>query len=313
MKSAAEVARSFQLTDLIAERAVQACEVRSRRSVANQDVAFGARPFILCGLPIRPLPAGTTVYRRQNGKFSLEITGNAQWGVPFGQDRLVILYLATQAVRYQTRSVHFRSGAELLNEWGMPNNGAHYKRLLDAFRRVFGSTVFFGTSEQRARQEVWHCSRMHFFDSIKLWTSDSGERSGKWNNRVTLSQSFWDELREHPIPVDAEVVRLLARNPGCLDLYTWLTWRCHQAKQQERVPLFGTYGLANQLGVQTFTRERKFRERINDWLKLVRLYWPECPAVVSHNGAFLEVSKVSAILSREAQQHHQSSSLPYGD
>lgn len=31
--------------------------------------------------------------------------------------------------------------------------------------------------------------------------------------------------------MDAEVVRMLARNPRCLDLYTWLTWRCHQAKR----------------------------------------------------------------------------------
>ncbi len=312
MKSAAEVARRFQLTEVVSERAIQACEVRSRRSLAHQDVAFGARPFILCGLPIRPLPAGVTVYRRQNGKFSLEITGHPEWGVPFGQDRLVILYLATQAVRYQTRNVHFPSGAELLREWGMPNNGAHYTRLLDAFRRVFGSTLFFGTSEQRSQQEVWHCSRVHFFDSIKLWISDSGERSGKWENRVTLSQAFREELREHPIPVDAEVVRFLAHNPGCLDLYTWLTWRCHQAKREERVPLFGPFGLANQLGVQAFTRERKFRERLNAWLKLVRLYWPECPAVISHDGTFLEVSRASAILPREAQNRHQSGPVPYG-
>ena len=47
MKSAAKVVREFQLTKLLAERAIQACEVRSRRYLANQDVAFGARPFIL--------------------------------------------------------------------------------------------------------------------------------------------------------------------------------------------------------------------------------------------------------------------------
>ncbi len=205
MKSAREVAQQVQISKLISDRANHACEVRTRRHHANQDIAFGARPFILCGLPIRPLPAGMLTYRRQNGKFCLEIIGHPSWGVPFGQDRLVLLYLATQAVRFQTRTVHFRSGAELLVEWGMPTNGAHYKRLIDAFRRVFGSTVFFGTSDERAKQEIWHCSRVHFFDSIKLWISDSGERSGKWDNRVTLSQAFWEELKEHPIPVDAEV------------------------------------------------------------------------------------------------------------
>jgi Plasmid encoded RepA protein len=308
MNSARDIVQQLQITELISERASQVSEVRHRRAIADQDVAFGARPFILCGLPIRRLPSGTLTYRRQNGRFCLEIAGHPQWGVPFGQDRLLILFLATQAVRYQTREVRFRSGAELLVEWGMPTNGAHYNRLVDAFRRVFGSTVFFGTTEDRSKAEVWHCSRTHFFDSMKLWLSDSGEKAAARDNTVTLSLAFWQELQEHPIPIDADVVRVLARNSGCLDLYTWLTWRCHQAKRPERVPLFGNYGLANQLGVQIYARERKFRERINAWLKLVRLYWPECPAAISRNGAFLEVDKASAVLPRAAQTRYQQAS-----
>jgi len=294
VKSARDVVQRLQVTELISERACEVLEVRNRRRAADQDVAFGARPFILCGLPIRRLPAGTLTYRRQNGRFCLEIAGHADWGVPFGQDRLLILFLATQAVRYQTREVRFRSGAELLVEWGMPTNGAHYARLVDGFRRVFGSTIFFGTTDERSKAEVWHCSRAHFLDSMKLWLSDSGEKLTGRDNAVTLSHAFWQELQAHPIPIDAEVVRVLARNPGCLDLYTWLTWRCHQSKGPERIPLFGTHGLVNQLGVQVYSRERKFRERISAWLKLVRLYWPECPAAISSNGAFLEVDRASA-------------------
>jgi hypothetical protein len=75
MRSARQVAQELPITELISERASQACEVRNRRSYANQNVAFGTRPFILCGLPIRPLPADVLTYRCQNGKFRLEITG----------------------------------------------------------------------------------------------------------------------------------------------------------------------------------------------------------------------------------------------
>jgi hypothetical protein len=163
VKSSWEVVQQLQITELIAERASQVFEVWNRRQLADQDVAFGARPFILCGLPIRRLPPGMLSHRRQNDRFCLEITGHPEWGVPFGQDRLLILFLATQAVRHQTREVQFRSGAELLVEWGVPTNGAHYTRLVDAFRRVFASTVFFATTEERCKAEVWHCSRTHFF------------------------------------------------------------------------------------------------------------------------------------------------------
>jgi hypothetical protein len=61
---------------------------------------------------------------------------------------------------------------------------------------------------------------------------------------------------------------------GCLDLYMWLCWRCHQATGEQMVPAFGDYGLASQLAVTDYTRDRNFRKRLREWLRTVRLYWP---------------------------------------
>ena len=106
-----------------------------------------------------------------------------------------------------------------------------------------------------AGSEVWDCSRVHFFDHVRLWFSkDNSTDPRRPVNLVTLSAPFWEELRRHPIPVDTEVVRVLANNPGCLDFYTWLTWRCYQARSLDRIPLFGPYGLSAQLGCRN-TRE----------------------------------------------------------
>jgi hypothetical protein len=33
-------------------------------------------------------------------------------------------------------------------------------------------------------------------------------------------------------------------------LFTWLSYRCYVAKGEERIPIFGEFGLANQLGAQ---------------------------------------------------------------
>jgi hypothetical protein len=77
--------------------------IRDRRETGTQELSFGARPFILCGLPIRRLPAGTLTYTRRNGRFFLEIVGHPEFGVPFGQDRLVLLWLAPR--RYEDRAL----------------------------------------------------------------------------------------------------------------------------------------------------------------------------------------------------------------
>jgi hypothetical protein len=210
----------------------------------------------------------------------------------------VLIWVATLAVRHQTPIVEFDSAAQILWEFGLPPNGIHYKRLSDGFKRVFGSTIFFGTETERERGQVWECGRGHFFDQMKVWFREN-ERGSRPGNRIALSDSFWRELIAHPIPVDCEVVRALASNPGCLDLYTWLTWRCFQAKTAlERIPLFGPYGLANQLGVGDYARARKFRERLRLWLEIVRAYWPQCPAAVAKNGQFLELNRAIALNGR---------------
>ena len=72
-------------------------------------------------------------------------------------------------------------------------------------------------------------------------------------------------------------------------------YRCFTAKGEERIPLFGAFGLANQLGSVEYSRPRKFRERIECWLNLIRGMWPERPAKISHDGNVLCVGPALAI------------------
>lgn len=110
-------------------------------------------------------------------------------------------------VRYQTR---YRCGAELLVGWGHAHERCLLQTSCPRLHGVFANTIFFETSAGRTNFEVWHCSRIRFFDSLKLWVIDSGEKGGTSDNTAILSEAFWQELQDHPIPVDAEVVRYLA-------------------------------------------------------------------------------------------------------
>jgi hypothetical protein len=146
--------REPAISDTAIVRAESVEVVRRRREEWNQDLAFGARPFVLCGLPIRQLPAGTTKYSRRNGRLFLDVVGHPEFGIPFGQDRLILLWVATVAVRQKSPVVQFESGAQILNEWGRQQNGDAYRRLASGFRRVFGSTIFFGTQDERQGSQV---------------------------------------------------------------------------------------------------------------------------------------------------------------
>ncbi len=80
----------------------------------------------------------------------------------------------------------------------------------------------------------------------------------------------------------------------------WLSYRCFTAKGKERVPLFGEFGLVSQLGSIEYARPRKFRERLEGWLDLIRTMWPECPASIDPDGTGLILNRGIAVLTEEA-------------
>lgn len=126
-------------------------------------------PFVLCGHPIRRPEPGTLKYTRRNGRFVLEMVGYPDFGLPFGQDRLIPLWVATLAVRQKSKTVLFRSAAEIVEEFELPRDGPHYQRLVDGFKRIFTSTIYFGNQCETNRNQLWDYRRFHFFDRRKVW------------------------------------------------------------------------------------------------------------------------------------------------
>jgi hypothetical protein len=115
-------------------------------------------------------------------------------------------------------------------------------------------------------------------------------------NIIVLSDEFYQEIQSHPIPTDLDAARVLSSSPAALDLFMWLSYRCFTAKGRERVPLFGEFGLVSQLRSAEYARPRKFREKLEGWLDLVRTMWPECPATIDSNGTGLFVDRANAVL-----------------
>jgi hypothetical protein len=282
--------------------------VQFRRETGNQKLCFSSRPFVLCALPVRPLPAGQLLYERRNGHFVLQITGHPEYGLPFGQDRLVPIFLATLAVQQKSRTIRFRSAAEMLAMFGMSKGGKEYRRLIAAFERIFGATIFFGTDKITARAKVVQRTRFNFFSEAQIWyqrTSEARSLFDGFGNVVILSEEFYEEVMAHPIPTDFDVVRTLTSAPAILDLFVWLSYRCFTARGPESIPIFGAFGLVRQIGTTEYTRPRRFRQKLNQWLRAIRLLWPECPARVSSDGLYLFIDHVPAV--HPATPYHPSS------
>ena len=270
--------------------------VRIQREEGKQNLGFSSRPFVLCGLPLRRPPAGQLLFERRNGQFVLQVTGHPDYGLPFGQDRIVPIFLATLAVRQQSQTIRFRTASEMLETFGMHKGGKQYRRLVAAFERVFGATIFFRTDTLSSNAKVIHTARFNFFREAQIWYNRNPNRLSEFfENIIVLSDEFYDELMSHPIPTDLEAVRILHAAPGVLDFFVWLCYRCFTSREDEEIPLFGRFGLANQLGTIEYSRPRRFRTKLEEWLRIVLAIWPECPARISGDGHSLSIRRATAL------------------
>jgi hypothetical protein len=194
----------------------------------------------------------------------------------------------------------------MLDFFRLPKDGFHYCRLVQAFQRILGATIFFGTEEQSDANMLIDWARFHFFDSMKLWYA-RGDRYSVNNsesdgNVITLSEAFYNEIDQHRIPVEREVVAALAHAPGILDFYIWLVWRSWAVNGSAAyVSLFTASGLCSHLGTTEYPA-RRFRQLIGQWLRRVKTLWPQCPANIAPDGNQLIVKSsrsCPAIAARE--------------
>ena len=138
-------------------------------------------------------------------------------GCPFGQDRIVPIFLATLAVRQQSQTIRFRTAAEMFETFGMHKGGKEYLRLIAAFERIFGATIFFGTDGFGLKARVVQRSRFSFFSEAQIWHSRDPDRcplSDQFENVIVLSDEFYRKITAHPIPADLEAVKVLAGAPA---------------------------------------------------------------------------------------------------
>lgn len=278
-----------------AARVVDAVEARREE---RQTMGWSPREFVLCGLPFRR--PTETKYVRRNGHFVFEVVGSSRFGLPFGQDRLIPLWLATAFKICGSPAdnvIRFRSASDILRAFGLPLDGAQRKALRERIQRIYGATYFaYDESEDRRfKSESYRLIRR-----LSLWF-DQGQPSNQftlWQNVIQLDEGFAADIRASAIPVDLESVAALKTSPGALDLYIWQahrSWELATRNQNSvKMKVLGPMGVLAQFG-SDIESPRKARQSMREWHRQVTAVWPECPNRLSEDGEYFVVRPAKAM------------------
>src|SRR4051812_19659615 len=69
-------------------------------------------------------------------------------------------------------------------------------------------------------------------EGILMIGRDGGEQQPVlWRERIVLSATFFEALRERPVPIDLNAVRAINYSSRALDIYIWLAYRLHTLKR----------------------------------------------------------------------------------
>ena len=245
-------------------------------SEADPDRGFMARMMALCSLP-RTNPGGWLQYKRVNGPYKLIMIAGGDNKLPFGNyPRLLLAWVSTEAVRTQSRVIVLGSSlTKFMRELGVYSSGGREgTKLRNQMRRLFDCTVQltyndmnverFVRSPIAARGEYW-------------WNEHKPDQLSLWDSKIELGEDFFNEIINHPMPINMNTLTALKRCALGLDLYLWLTYRTFALHAPQRVPwrqLYRQFGLhpsksSDNRTVQNF-RTQAIRE-----LKKIKLAWPE--------------------------------------
>jgi hypothetical protein len=109
-------------------------------------------------------------------------------------------------------------------------------------------------------------------DQLSTWWDPMQPGQGAmFESFVVLSEPFFNELVNRPVPVDMRALKALKQSPFALDVYSWLTYRFFTIQRRTEIPW---ESLQMQFGTETES-ERKFRALFRKALKDVLVVYPD--------------------------------------
>lgn len=286
-------------------QAARIVSLSESRHLMQLALGFCAREFVLCGLPYKPTKAKEFV--RQNGNLRLKVWGDPTLGIPFGQDRLIPIWLASafQAAGEPAHNrIYFRSASDILRAFEIPIDGHEMQLLRERLMRVLSATYQVELREKQSDGSfLWTARRYQLMTEVRLWFNKTEKENqhtleNAWQNYIQLDPYFAQDLRKGSLPIDMNTVIALKRSPALLDYYAFLAWRSYgllkSGQKEARIPVFSPHGYWAQSG-SVVTNEDKAKQLMRRRHAKLLTYWPQCPNELTSNAEYIIVRPGMAI------------------
>ena len=150
-------------------------------------------------------------------------------GVPYGsRARLIMLYLQTEALKTGSREVELgRSLRAWFVRLGIPPGGKSIRDVREQAERITRCRLTFHLAASGTG--AGGLVNQSIVDGA-IFTPEEFADSTTFLETVKLSESFFEQLKKHPVPIEEAAIRAISNNSQALDIYCWLSYRLHVLK-----------------------------------------------------------------------------------
>lgn len=252
-------------------------------------IGYMARSLVQATMPHRKTEEYE--FKRTNGAFSLSMLAPSDVGLPYGSiPRVLLTWLTSEAVRTKERELVLGDSlSDFMRQLGMVPTGGRWgsiTRLRDQMQRLFSCFISctYTDDELTARKNILIAD-----ESRLWWMPQSPEQVQLFQSTVTLSQRFFEEVSENPVPIDLRAIKALQKSPLALDVYCWLTYRMSYLRKPVVIPW---EALELQFGAD-YKLTRQFKAAFLEQLKKVSQVYPAANLQAETKGLLLKPSKTS--------------------
>lgn len=206
-------------------------------------------------------------------------------GVPYGSKaRLIVLYLTGRALETNCREVDLgRSLRDWLQRMGIPQGGKSIRDVKEQAERISRCRLSFQVQDGGRTGLV----NQNLVDNALFLDADDPGQGSLFLERARLSESFFEQLKKHPVPLEESAIRAINGHSLALDLYCWLAYRLHVLPGARTV---SWKALKSQFGTG-FSRMDHFRPTFKENLALALAVYPAAHVEISEKGLTLQPSR----------------------
>tara|TARA_R110002020_G_scaffold470161_2_gene695793 strand:- start:1945 stop:2841 length:897 start_codon:yes stop_codon:yes gene_type:complete len=237
-------------------------------------------------------------FSRKSGGVHIKVEAGDLWDgkklvpmpLPYGtKPRLALIHISSEAVRTQSKMIDAGNSIHaFLKRIGLSTDGRGYAMFKNQMSALASCNLTIGANfYDNKNRETAKTLRVQPVEQFHAWLHPTGKQKAFWNGELVLTESFYQTLIQHAVPLDKRALKALAHSALALDCYTWMA---HRLCRINRPKVFLTWAnLREQFG-QEYTNHQNFKKAFMQSMGSALAVYPQAHVQFVNRGLELRPS-----------------------